>query len=135
MDMGLPVASTLRARTRPHCRFVFLQSKVLFPASFSFPPRLPVEFHLAVPYGYLNRSRQDRFILLESAHAGHTGARLQTCRVAIRGDMSVRHDQSIRVGASQPLSQPRARHTNFTNKSRSDRGHDTAPLGSDNSNR
>ena len=63
------------------------------------------------------------------------GARLQTCRVAIPGDMSVRHDQSIRVGASQPLSQPRARHTNSTNNSRSDRGYDTAPLGSDNPNR
>ncbi len=86
--LGFAVASTLTARTRPPCRFVFLQSKVLFPASFSFPPRLPVEFHLAVPYGYLHRSRQDRFILLESAHAGHTGARLQTCRVAIPGDMS-----------------------------------------------
>ena len=49
----------------------------LFPASFSFPSRLAVRLHLALPYGYLHRSRQDRFILLESAHAGHTGVSRQ----------------------------------------------------------
>ena len=52
--------------------------KGLFPASFGLAARLaPRDFRSAVPYGYLHRSRQDRFILLESAHAGHTGARLQ----------------------------------------------------------
>ncbi len=61
----------------------------LFPASFRLAARLaPRDFRSAVPYGYLHRSRQDRFILLESAHAGHTGARLQACRVAIRGDIA-----------------------------------------------
>ena len=29
--LGFAVASTLTARTRPHCRFVFLQSKVCSP--------------------------------------------------------------------------------------------------------
>ena len=48
----------------------------------------PATSALRFPNGYLHRSRQDRFILLESAHAEHTGARLQTCRVAMRGDMS-----------------------------------------------
>ena len=47
------------------------------PLPSAFPVRLaPHDFRSAVPYGYLHRSRQDRFILLESAHAGHTGARL-----------------------------------------------------------
>ncbi len=51
--------------------------KGLFPASFGLAARLaPRDFRSAVPYGYLHRSRQARFILLESAHAGHTGARL-----------------------------------------------------------
>ncbi len=77
--------------------------KGLFPASFGLAARLaPRDFRSAVPYGYLHRSRQDRFILLESAHAGHTGARLQTCRVAIGGDMSWRHDHSPTSAPSQP---------------------------------
>ena len=63
--------------------------KGLFPASFGLAARLaPHDFRSAVPYGYLHRSRQDRFILRESAHAGHTGASLQACRVGIRADMS-----------------------------------------------
>ena len=60
----------------------------LFPAAFSFPSRLPVRLHLAVPYGYLHRSRQDRFILLESAHAGHTGAGLLAGSVDLQVDVS-----------------------------------------------
>ena len=52
--------------------------KGLFPASFGLAARLaPHDFRSAVPYGYLHRSRQDRFILRESAHAGHTGVRFQ----------------------------------------------------------
>ena len=59
--------------------------KGLFPASFGLAARLaPRDFRSAVPYGYLHRSRQARFILLESAHAGHTGARLPAGRVGLR---------------------------------------------------
>ena len=47
--LGFAVASTLTARTRPHCRFVFLQSKVLFPASFSFPHGCPCGSTLRFP--------------------------------------------------------------------------------------
>ncbi len=51
---GFAVASTLTARTRPLCRFVFLQSKYLFPASFGFyraacAPRLPLCGSLRLP--------------------------------------------------------------------------------------
>ncbi len=54
MDFGFAVASTLTARTRPLCRFVFLQSKYLFPASFGFhraacAPRLPLRGSLRLP--------------------------------------------------------------------------------------
>ena len=54
MDFGFTVASTLTARTRPLCRFVFLQSKYLFPASFGFhraacAPRLPLCGSLRLP--------------------------------------------------------------------------------------
>ena len=63
--------------------------KGLFPASFGLAARLaPHDFRSAVPYGYLHRSRQDRFILRESAHAGHTGSRFLACRVATLGDIS-----------------------------------------------
>ncbi len=59
--------------------------KGLFPASFGLAARLaPRDFRSAVPYGYLHRSRQARFILLESAHAGHTGARLPAGRPGLR---------------------------------------------------
>ena len=52
--LGFAVASTLTARTRPHCRFVFLQSKYSFPASFGFhraacAPRLPLCGSLRLP--------------------------------------------------------------------------------------
>ncbi len=52
--LGFAVASTLTARTRPLCRFVFLQSKYLFPASFGFhraacAPRLPLCGSLRLP--------------------------------------------------------------------------------------
>ena len=58
--------------------------KGLFPASFGLAARLaPHDFRSAVPYGYLHRSRQDRFILRESAHAGHTGARFQRAVVLV----------------------------------------------------
>ena len=83
--LGFAAASTLTARRRPLRRFVFLQSKYLFPASFGLAARLaPRGFRSAVPYGYLHRSRQDRFILLESAHAGHTGARLRRAALGLQ---------------------------------------------------
>ncbi len=52
--LGFAVASTLTARTRPLCRFVFLQSKYSFPASFGFhraacAPRLPLCGSLRLP--------------------------------------------------------------------------------------
>ena len=61
--------------------------KGLFPASFGLAARLaPHDFRSAVPYGYLHRSRQDRFILRESAHAGHTGVSASAVREAISQD-------------------------------------------------
>ncbi len=89
MDMGLrggqhayrPYAASLPVRVPT--------VKGLFPASFGLAARLaPRDFRSAVPYGYLQRSRQDRFILLESAHAGHTGARLPAGRAGLRADVA-----------------------------------------------
>ena len=54
----------------PHCRFVFLRSRVCFPLLSTSPHGL----RLAVRYGYPPRSRLAPFIQQDSDHAGHTGA-------------------------------------------------------------
>ena len=106
---GFTPAGTLTARTRPLCRFGVPTVKGLFPASFGLAARLaPHDFRSAVPYGYLHRSRQDRFILRESAHAGHTGARILACRTGIRAGMSSataprpNGDADLRAAATEP---------------------------------
>ena len=63
---GFTLARTLAARTRPHCRFVFLRSKICSPLPSACPGSHATGLGLAVPYGYLHRSRQARFILLYS---------------------------------------------------------------------
>ncbi len=115
MDSGLragqhayrPYAASLPVRVPT----VIPTVKVLFPASFGLTARLtPRDFRSAVPYGYLHRSWLDRFILLESAHAGHTGARILSCRVAIPGDIL---EHSHFTGRKSYLA-PRATHPTQT---------------------
>jgi len=55
--LGFAVPSQLAARTRPHCRFVYLRSRVLLRASFSFTSRL----RLAFRYGCRHRLRLGSF--------------------------------------------------------------------------
>jgi hypothetical protein len=47
--LGFAVASQLAARTRPHCQFVFLRSKVCYPLLSAFVSRLGLAVSLRLP--------------------------------------------------------------------------------------
>jgi hypothetical protein len=69
-NLGFAVPSQLAARTRPHCRFVFLQSRVCSPLSSASPHG----YALRSRYAYLHRLRRVPPNPIDTAHTGHTRA-------------------------------------------------------------